>query len=166
MLPDKFRKRRTDCAIHLNMVMLLDDNIPISMSAAGVALIPVTIGIKYIDRAVLLQSPKLTLYSRPKAAQLAAAEGEDLHCRDCGLVHNRGVWWCLGCWEPLTWVGVDNRQAFLRDNTERHREFIERYCVTPADFHHIMMQPESAVSTLTKWRTARGPGVEPKLRAP
>ncbi len=114
--PDKLRKRGTDCAIHLRVDALLEDNIPIYVSAAGAALIPATIAVKYIVRAILHKDPKLTMHSRPRPDQLAAAIGPSLKCLDCGLTHNRGYWWCLGCWEPLTWVGVHYPQALLRDD--------------------------------------------------
>ena len=100
-LPDKFRKRGIDCAIHLNVAMLFKDiPTPIHMSAAGVVLISAAIAVKYTDRVVLLKHPQLTIYSRPKPEQLAAAVGESLYCVACGVEGTRGLWWCLSCWEP------------------------------------------------------------------
>ena len=55
-LPDKFRKRGIDCAIHLNVDMIFKD-MPthIHMSAAGVVLISAAVAVKYTDRVLLLK---------------------------------------------------------------------------------------------------------------
>ncbi len=129
-------------------------------------MIPVAIGGKYIIRAELLKDPKLTMYSRPRPLQLAAVVGTSLKCLDCGFKHSRGCLWCLGCWEALTWAGVNNRQALLRDDTERVRELKDRYGLNSQDFDAVIRLPGSAVNTLPPWRLPRAPGAEPKLRAP
>ena len=91
-LPDKFRKRGIDCAIHLNVDMLFADMADrIHMSVAGVVLISDAVAVRYIDRVVLLKHPRLTIYSRPKAEQLAAAIGPTLDCVACGAQGARGL---------------------------------------------------------------------------
>ncbi len=66
VVPDKFRKRGTDCAITLDVDLLLQDGIRLYRSAAGVILIPDTVAVKYIIRATLINNPELAMCSRPR----------------------------------------------------------------------------------------------------
>ena len=104
-VPDKFRKRGIDCVIHIDTASLLDAGIRLFVSAAGAVLIPQSIGVEHIARALLITNPKLTLYNKPSPAQLEGASLELPSCQICGQSQNHGAWWCLGCWEPLTIYG-------------------------------------------------------------
>ncbi len=154
-LPDKFRRRGTDCAIHLDVDLLLQDGIRLYRSAAGVILIPDLVGVQYVLRVTLITPPQFTLYSRPTQEQLNCASGTDLHCLDCGTVHRRGCWRCFGCWEALTWAGVHDRQSFVLDSDERKRELRICYDITPQDFDQIIRTAGHAVNTLPNTRNAR-----------
>ena len=76
------------------------------------------------------------------------------------------MWWCLGCWEPLTWAGVNDRQGFLVDNAERHRELSDRYGLRPREFYDIMKDPGSMANPLHFVPLMRDERAEPKLRPP
>jgi hypothetical protein len=106
------------------------------------------------------------MYSRPRVIDTNAMEGPSLKCLDCGKPHNRGCWWCLLCWEPITWAGVADRQSYLRDDRERIRVLSERYTLTMREFDVIMRTPGSAINTLPPWRVARERGAEPAIRSP
>ncbi len=155
VLPDKFRRRGTDCAIHLDVDLLLQDNIKLYRSAAGVILVPDIISVKYILRATLITRPQFVLYSKPTPVQLNAATGPNLSCLDCGTIHRRGCWRCLNCWEALTWAGVADRQTYILDNDERKRELRICYDISSNDFDQIVRTAGHAVNTLPSRRHAR-----------
>ncbi len=154
-LPDRFRRRGTNCAVHLDVDLLFENNIRLYRSAAGVILIPDLVDVKYIKRVTLITPPAFTLYSRPKHGELNYAHGEDLHCLDCGTIHRRGCWRCFNCWESITWAGVADRQAFILDSSERQRELRIYYELTPRQFDTICKTPGSAINTLPTVRNAR-----------
>ncbi len=155
VLPDKFRRRGTDCAIHLDVDLLLQDGIRLYRSAAGVILVPDIMGAQYIPRAAMSTRPQFVLYSKPRQAQLDAATGPNLSCLDCGTVHRRGCWWCLACWEALTWAGIADRQTYVIDHAERTRELRVCYAVSMPEFDAIVRAPGHAVNTLPARRLPR-----------
>ena len=104
--------------------------------------------VKYIMLATLITRPQFVLYSKPQQAQLDAATGPNLSCLDCGTVHRRGCWWCLACWEALTWAGIADRQTYVIDHAERTRELRVCYDVTMPEFDAIIRTPGHAVNTL------------------
>ncbi len=120
-LPDKFRRRDIDCCVRLDSAQLLEADIPIYLSAAGVSLIDRAVSVDFIERVTLLTWLRFTIYSRPKQKDLDACEDEEITCRDCGSQFRLGTWWCLHCWEPMTVAGIGDRQSFLADSFERHR---------------------------------------------
>ncbi len=148
-MPDKFKRRDIDCCVRLDSAQLLDADIPIYFSAAGVALISRDVPIDFIERVTLLKWPPLTIYSRPRQEHLDACEDENVTCRDCGPQYRLGTWWCVRCWEPVTVAGIADRQTFLADVFERHREVRERYGLMPAAFEKFREMPGSTVSGLT-----------------
>ncbi len=155
VLPDKFRRRGTDCAIHLDVDLLLQDNIKLYRSAAGVILVPDIISVKYILRATLILRPQFVLYSKPTPVQLNAATGPNLNCLDCGTIHRRGCWWCLNCWEAITWAGVADRQSYVLNNEERKRELRICYDISSGEFDTIVRAAGHAVNTLPGRRLQR-----------
>ncbi len=155
VLPDKFRRRGTDCAIHLDVELLLQDNIKLYRSAAGVILVPEIMSVKYILRATLITRPQFVLYSKPTPVQLNAATGTNLSCLDCGTIHRRGCWRCLNCWEALTWAGVADRQTYILNNDERKRELRICYDISSSEFDQIVRTAGHAVNTLPSRRHAR-----------
>jgi hypothetical protein len=155
VLPDKFRRRGTDCAIHLDVDLLLQDNIKLYRSAAGVILVPDIISVKYILRATLITRPQFVLYSKPTPVQLNAATGPNLSCLDCGTIHRRGCWRCLNCWEALTWAGVADRQTYILNNDERKRELRICYDISSNEFDQIVRTAGHAVNTLPGRRLQR-----------
>ena len=145
---------------------MLQDNIRLYRSAAGVILIPDLIGVQYILRVTLIAPPRFTLYSRPTQEQLNCASGTDLHCLDCGTIHRRGCYRCFGCWEALTWAGVHDRQGFVLDADERKRELRLCYGLTPLQFHNIVELAGHAINTLPSARNARPADEEETLMFP
>ncbi len=148
-MPDKFKRRDVDCCVRLDPAQLLDADIPIYISAAGGALIPRDVPVEFIERLNLLKWPKLTLYTRPKQQHVDACDDEEVTCRNCGAQFRLGSWWCLRCWEPMTVAGIADRQTFLADDFERHRELRERYGLTAAEFEACREMPGSTFSRLT-----------------
>ncbi len=165
-LPDRFRRRGTNCAVHLDVDLLFEAGIRLYRSAAGVILIPDLVDVKYIKRVTLITPPAFTLYSKPKQEDLNCAKGTDLHCLDCGTVHRRGCWRCFNCWESLTWAGVADRHAFILDSSERERELRTYYDLTPKQFDTVCKAPGSAINTLPNVRNARPDDEEETLMFP
>jgi hypothetical protein len=109
MLPDKFTKRGTDVAIHLDADLMVRD-FDLSVSAAGVILVNVTISPAYMTRVVMLAAPAYTLYIRPTQKMLRGVTQKDCVCGICTRRHRNGTQWRIGgCWMPLTWAAVRDR---------------------------------------------------------
>ena len=85
--------------------------------------------------------------------------------RQCGIPWNWGLWYCLGCWEPLTMSGVNDRLTFLRDAAERKRELEDRYGLTTTRFQAKRENPGSAVCSITA-RQPKRPPQAPTFRPP
>ena len=119
ILPAGFRKLGIDCMIQLDAVTMHDMRIQMFMSDAHVCLVPEAIPIECIKRITLLQNPKLTVYRRPTAAELATIEWTTIiTCRLCNSSWNVGTWLCLKCWEPLSLSAINDAQSFLPDIEE------------------------------------------------
>ncbi len=165
-LPDKFRRRGTNCAVHLDVDKLFEDKIKLYRTAADVILIPSIIGVEYILRVTLITPPAFTVYSRPKHEEWNYAKGTDLHCLDCGTIHRRGCWSCFNCWETMTWAGVADRHTFILDSSERKRDLRMYYGLTPQQFDKVCKEPGSAINTLPNVRNARPDDEEETLMFP
>ena len=124
---------------------MFEAGICVYISASGAALIPMTIPVKYFDFVVMLHHPRMTIFRQPTLEQLEhVTPGSKLQCRICGLIQtpdSRGLQWCLACWNPITWRGVQDRHSWLLNAEERKKELQDRYGITPADFHAILGTP-------------------------
>ena len=135
IIPDKFRRRDIDCVIRLDAQQLVDADYNMYISDVNVAFIPRDVPVEFIEHVTLLKRPRFTIYSRPKPKQLEACTTEEVACRNCGSQFRLGTWWCLSCWEPMTIAGINDRQSFLADDTERRRELKDRYGLSPAEVY-------------------------------
>ena len=137
-LPDDFRKRGTDACIQLDAQQFAGEH-TLSMSAAGVVLIPHAVDVKYIARISLLVEPRYTVYTRPSAEALLSTTQTCCKCPLCKKSHRSGTQWCInGCWTPLTWTAVQNRIQFIStdgDRQARSRELDITFGITLTDLH-------------------------------
>ena len=85
-----------DCVIHIDTASLLKAGIRLYVSASGAVLIPAQVGVEHITRALLMNSPKLTLYQKPTAAQLKEADPEQPSCQCCATLRVLVVLGMLG----------------------------------------------------------------------
>ena len=95
---------------------------------------------EYILLVTMLRSPQHTIYARPRVDRVVAnATSETCVCRQCGKVHRLGAWWCAGgCWNPITYAGINDRIAFFKHQTDRWAEVADIYGMTRTEFNERM----------------------------
>ena len=84
----------------------------------------------------------------------------------CGAEGARGLWYCLNCWEPITWAGVQDRQGFLKDDTARINELRYRYGLSSSESQKILDAPGHAVNPLPHVPYERRAGETLPIKAP
>ena len=148
LLPNSLQRRNTDCVLILDVEEMKKD-FALYQTTNDTVLISKPVPASYVLRVVMLGVTRYTLWHQPTAVRMRTVTQTRCVCNMFTRVYASGTNFCyLGCWLPLTWLGVHERLMHIERVVDRNGELRAMYGINMQELQLELGKPGHATRSL------------------